>query len=274
MKEEAKEEVKSKDDFSFPMELSTPDQNLHSCILYGLPKCGKTTILSQLKGCLIIDTEEGSDKISGLIKKVPSNLGPVSKMQWLDRFADELIKAGKPYDYVALDTFSEINDWAEWSGTYRYCNSIMGKSFNRELDAFGKPIKGGPLLPPNDDNYESVHNLAEGYGYRWSREDTMRMFEKYLRVAKKCVFYVCHVEDKYIAAKETVDAVIPKQLALTGKLRNILPRKVDAIGYIYNEDGIIKVNFTGNEERVGGNRCKHLQGYNDVLDWDKIFLNK
>ena len=273
-KVEKEEEKKSINDFSFPTELSTPDQDMHSCILYGLPKCGKTTILSQLEGCLIIDTEEGSDKVSGLIKKVPSNLGPVSKMQWLDKFADELIKAGKPYDYVALDTMSEVNDWAEWSGTYRYCNSIMGKSFNRELDPLGKPIKGGPILPPTDDNYESVHNLAEGYGYRWSREDTMRMFEKYLRVAKKCVFYVCHVEDKYIAAKEAIDTVVPKQLALTGKLRNILPRKVDAIGYISNDEGIIKVNFTGNEERVGGNRCEHLRGYNGILDWGKIFLSK
>ena len=272
--EEKQEEKKPINDFSFPTELSIPDQDMHSCILFGLPKCGKTTILSQLKGCLIIDTEEGSDKVSGLIKKAPSNLGPVSKMQWLDKFADELIKAGKPYDYVALDTMSEVNDWSEWSGTYRYMNSVMGKSFNRELDSLGKPIKGGPMLLPTDDNYESVQTLAEGFGYRWSREDTMRMFEKYLRVAKKCVFYVCHVEDKYIASKEAVDTVIPKQLALTGKLRNILPRKVDAVGYVYNDEGVINVNFTGSEERVGGNRCEHLRGYNGKFDWSRIFLNK
>ena len=148
----------------------------------------------------------------------------------------------------------------------------MGKSFNRELDARGVPIKGGPMLKPTDDNYESVHNIGEGYGYRWSREDSLRMFEKYIRVAKKCVFFVCHVEDKYIGQKESTDVVAPKQLALTGKLRNILPRKVDAIGYVYNDEGTIKINFTGNEERVGGMRCKHLLGYNDVLDWNKIFI--
>jgi hypothetical protein len=274
MKEESKEEIKSYEDFSLPIELSIPTQDMQTAILYGLPKCGKTTILSKLPNCLIIDTENGSDKISGLIKKVPNDLGPVSKMRWLEKFADELIKAGKPYDYVALDSFSEINDWAEWSGTYRYMNSITGSSFNRELDQMGRPIKKGPMLTPDDDNYESVHNIGEGYGYRWSREDTLRMYEKFSRVAKKCVFYVCHVEDKYMGQKESVDMVIPKQLALTGKLRNILPRKVDAIGYIYNEEGVIKVNFTGNEERVGGNRCEHLRGYNDVLDWSKIFLNK
>jgi hypothetical protein len=264
-------EKENLDDFSLPTQMSIPEDDMKSCIIYGLPKCGKTTALSLLSNCLIIDTENGSDKISGFIKKVPEDKGPVGKMIWLDKFADELIKAGKPYDYVALDTFSEINDWAEWSGTYRYCNSVQGKSYNRELDATGKPIKGGPMLKPTDDNYESVHNLADGYGYRWSREDTLRMFAKYLRVAKKCIFYVCHVEDKYIGQKENTDVIIPKQLALTGKLRNILPRKVDAIGYVYNEDGEIKINFTGNEERVGGNRCKHIIGYNGKLDWDIIF---
>ena len=265
------EELKT-EDFSFPKGVSTPTVNMQSCILYGLPKCGKTTALSLLKDCLIIDTENGSDKISGHIKKVPMDRGPVGRMQWLNKFAVELLKAGKPYDYVALDSFSEINDWSEWSGTFRYMNSIMGCSFNREKDENEKPIKRGIMLKPTDDDYESVHNVPEGFGYRWSREDTLRVFEKYSRVAKKCIFYVCHVEDKYVGQKENTDMVIPKQLALTGKLRNILPRKVDAIGYIYNEDGVININFTGNEERVGGNRCLHLGGYNGILDWNKIFI--
>lgn len=264
------------DDFSLPTELSIPDTEMKSCILYGLPKCGKTTILSTLPNCLIIDTEDGSDKVQGIIKKVPSDRGPVGKMQWLEKFADELLKAGKPYDYIAIDTMSEVSDWSEWSGTYRYMNSVMGRSFNRELDINGNPIKGGTKLKPTDDNYDSVHNLGEGYGYRWSREDTLRVFEKYKNLAKKCVFFVCHVEDKYVGGGDTriklKEEVAPKQLSLTGKLKNILPRKVDAVGYVYNDDGIIKVNFTGSEERVGGNRCPHLRGYNDVLDWSKIFL--
>lgn len=266
------ETLKKSDDFSFPTELSIPDKEMKSCVLYGLPKCGKTTVLSTLPNCLIIDTENGSDKISGLIKKVPQDKGPVGKMQWLDKFADELIKAEKPFDYVVIDTFTEVNEWSEWSGTMRYMQSVQGSSFNREKDNLGRPIKNGTMLKSTDPDYDSVHNLGEGYGYKWSREDTLRMFEKYMRVAKKCVFFICHVEDKYIGKKETVDLIIPKQLALTGKIRDIIPRKVDAIGYIYNEEGVIKVNFTGNEEKVGGNRCPHLRGYNGILEWDKIFL--
>ncbi len=259
-------------DFDLPTGLSQPTKNMESCILYGLPKCGKTTLLSTLPNCLIIDTENGSNKISGLVKKVPSDKGPVSRMKWLDEFADYLIEQGKPYDYVAIDTLSEVNDWAEWSGTYRYMNSAQGKSFNR-VDG----EKDGVMLKPSDIDYESVHNLGQGYGYRWSREDTIRLFDKYLKVAKKCVFFVCHVEEKFSGGGDNrigklQEQVAPKQLALTGKVKDILPRKVDGIGYVYNEDGQVKINFTGNEERVGGNRCEHLRGYNDVADWSKIFI--
>ena len=82
------------------------------------------------------------------------------------------------------------------------------------------------------------------------------------------------VEDKFLGLKDTTELVIPKQLALTGALRNMLPRKVDAIGYIYNEKGTIKINFTATETTAGGTRAKHLIGYNDVLDWKKIFIEE
>lgn len=256
-------------DFDLPEGLSTPTINMESCILYGLPKCGKTTLLSTLPNCLIIDTENGTNKISALVKKIPEGKGPVGRMRWLEEFADYLIAQGKPYDYVALDTLTEVNDMAEWSGTWRYMHTNQGKNFNRTEDT-------GDMLKPADNDYQSVHTLKEGFGYRWSREDTIRVFDKYMRVAKKCMFFVCHVEDKFVGGGDTrirlKEEVAPKQLALTGKVKDILPRKVDAVGYVYNDEGVIKINFTGSEERVGGNRCKHLQGYNDVADWTKIFI--
>ncbi len=259
-------------DFELPSELSKPTINMESCILYGLPKCGKTTLLSTLPNCLIIDTENGTSKIAGLVKKIPSEKGPVARTKWLEEFADFLIAKGKPYDYVAIDTLSEVDEWTEWSGTYRYMHSIQGKSFNRVDE-----IKDGTMLPSNHKDYQSVHDIAQGYGYKWSRKEMLRIVEKYMQVANKCVFFVCHVEEKFTGGGDNrigklKEEVAPKQLALTGKIKDILPRKVDAIGYVYNEDGVIKINFTGSEERVGGNRCPHLQGYNDVADWNRIFI--
>lgn len=259
-------------DFELPSELTTPTVNMESCILYGLPKCGKTTLLSTLPNCLIIDTENGTSKISALVKKLPEDKGPVGRMKWLEDFADFLIAKGKPYDYVAIDTLTAVDEISEWSGTWRYMHSVQGKSFNRIDEE-----KDGTMLKSDDKDYQSVHNIPMGYGYKWSRDDMKRVFEKYMKVAKKCVFFICHVEEKFMGGGDNrigklQEQVAPKQLALTGKVRDMLPRKVDGIGYVYNEDGVIKINFTGSEERVGGNRCPHLQGYNDVADWSKIFI--
>jgi hypothetical protein len=267
-----KDVIELDNDLVLPTAPHKAEVNMNTCILFGKEKCGKTTALSQLPNCLIIDTERGSNKVEAMSIQVPQDMGPVSKMAWLRRLAEKLVAEGRPYDYVALDTFTEINEWAEWSGTFRYMNSAQGKSFNRVKDKYGNPQKGGDFLDPSSDDYQSVHSLPEGYGYRWSREEVMDIYKRFENVAKKCVFYVCHIEDKYMGNRDTTDLVIPKQLALTGKIRDILPRKVDAIGYVYNEKGTIKVNFTGTEEKVGGTRAKHLQGYNDVLDWSKIFI--
>lgn len=257
-----------------PTEPHEPETNMSSCILFGKEKCGKTTALSELENCLIVDTEKGTCKLKALALQVPETLGPVGKMQWLKKLGNQLLEDGKKYDYIAIDTLSEVNDWAEWSGTYRYMNSTQGKSFNRVKDERGNPIKGGSFLDPQDDDYQSVHTLPDGNGYKWSRDEVLKIFELFGKVARKCVFYVCHIEDKFIGLADAKDQVAPKQLALTGKLRDMLPRKVDAIGYVYNEKGVLKVNFTGDESKLGGNRAKHLRGYNGPLEWSKIFIEE
>ena len=58
-------------------------------IIYGPPKIGKTTILSQLDNCLIIDLENGSDMIDALKVKVNS-------LKELADLGREIIKQGKP----------------------------------------------------------------------------------------------------------------------------------------------------------------------------------
>src|SRR6266404_8731001 len=86
-------------------------------ILYGAPKVGKTTELSKLPGCLIIDLEEGTDYIEALKIKVHN-------MDELEKVATDLRKAvvdGKPaYPFIAIDTVSAMEDWAEVRGTERY----------------------------------------------------------------------------------------------------------------------------------------------------------
>ena len=80
-------------------------QNPKSMLLYGAPKVGKTTALSQLEDCLIIDTEDGANMIEGYVETVKNR--------------EELIKLlkeaqeGHEYKYVAIDTIDRIATWAE-----------------------------------------------------------------------------------------------------------------------------------------------------------------
>lgn len=239
--------------------------NPENMILFGAPKVGKTSIVAQLENHLIIDYEEGSKFIDAVKVTPPEGLGHVGKFKWLKELAAKIREEGKPYSYIIVDTLSEIDNSSEWVGTFNYMNSIMGKSFNRAE-------KGGEMLKPDDPNYASVHTLADGYGYRWSRNALMDIYDTLSGLGKICTIFICHLGEKYLA-KPTGTEVVNKFIDLTGKAKDIIARKADCVGYVYNEEGEVMVSFKANEDRMGGNRAKHLAGFQGKLEWDKIFIN-
>lgn len=254
--------------------------NPRNMILFGLPKIGKTTILSKLPNHLIVDLEKGTGFIKSRKLKVPENLGPVAKFKWMREVAESIKANNYPYDFVIWDTLTEVDEWSEWVGTFKYMNSIQGKNFNRynENDHPKDNEKWGEKLPFNHPDYASVHTLKEGYGYRWSRNEMMDLYNDICDLGKVCTIFVCHVTDAVIGSKEEVKRegkdIITKQIALTGKVKDNVARKVDAIGYLYNKEGEINISFKNNEDKVGGIRGEHLrslQGYEGPLDWNKIF---
>jgi hypothetical protein len=237
--------------------------NPETLILYGKPKVGKTTSVAQLKNVLIIDVEKGSAFIEGMIMQPPENKGPVGKFKWLKELAATIKEAGKPYDYVAIDTLSQLDTDAEWVGTFNYMHSPTGKKFNRDSN--------GNILKPTDPGYESVLTLGNGYGYRYTREAIMDIYDTLKDLGKVCTIFICHVADKMIANKNGEEVMI-KDLALVGKTRDVIPRLSDAIANVWNEEGELMISFIGDNEKIGGVRAKHLLGYKGKLDWNKIFI--
>lgn len=239
--------------------------NATSMVIYGKPKVGKTTVLAKLSNCLIIDTEKGSAFVDGMIMSPPEHYGPVGRFVWLKDVAKKIKESGRPYDYVAIDTLSQLDVDAEWVGTYNYMNSISGKKFNRD--------SSGAMLKSDHPDYESVLTLGNGYGYRYTRDAIMDIYESLKDLGKVCTIFVCHVADKMIANKAGEEVMI-KDLALIGKTRDVIPRLCDAIGNVWNEDGKMMISFIGNNEKIGGVRAKHLLGYSGELDWSKIFIKE
>ena len=248
--------------------------NPESICIYGKPKVGKTTVLSELPNNLIIDTERGTAFIDGLVMQPPEGTGPVGIRTWLKDVAKKIRDEGRPYDYVSIDTLSQLDIYSEWWGTWDYMHSIAGKKFNRKTDDLGNLVYGQDgksiMLRPDDPTYESVLTLANGYGYQHTRSAFMEVFDMLKGLGKNCTIFVCHVADKMIGEKNG-EQVMVKDLALTGKLRDMLPRIVDATANVWNDDGKMMISFKGNEEKLGGVRGKHLPGYVGPLDWNFIF---
>ena len=108
-------------------------------LLYGAPKVGKTTMLSKLNDCLVVDTEQGGNMLEGYFHSVNS------KEELLQFYAEAA--EGHEYKYFALDTVDKIVTWTE-------------KDVCREFDI------------------ESINDLPFGKGFGLVRERVMNNIKK------------------------------------------------------------------------------------------------
>ena len=207
--------------------------NPSTLLLYGAPKVGKTTMLSQLDDCLIIDTEKGSRMIEGYIQEVNSR----------DELIETLIaiKESKDvkYKYIAIDTIDKVAEWAE----RRVCE---------------------------EESVNSIADLAFGKGYGLVREKVAKTISHFKEVAEHLII-IGHRKVAY-AVTEGNPIVIPESLDLTGKLKNVIMAGCDAIGYVYRDDKEnLMVSFKANDSIEAGSRCPHLKGQEVKFEWKNIY---
>ena len=204
-------------------------------LLYGAPKVGKTTMLSQLNDCLIVDTEKGSRMLEGYIAEVNTR----------DELIDTLIELKESkdvkYKYVALDTIDKITEWAE----RRVCE---------------------------EENVRAIGDLAFGKGYGMVREKVVQTIEAFRNVTEHLII-IGHRKVAY-AVTDGSTIVIPESLDLTGKLKNVIMSGADAIGYVYRNEDELMVSFKANEAIEAGSRCPHLKGKEMKFEWKNIYKEK
>lgn len=232
-------------------------------LIYAEPKAGKTEFCLALPNSLLLDLEDGSDYAEGTKLKV-------SNLQELNDVGGQIIREGRPFDYIIVDTATELESWCEADATQMYKDSIIGKNFKES----------------------SVLSLPKGSGYHWLRMSYGKWFNALRSLPKKGLIVLAHVKDKMIVDKKGRE-VSSSDLDLTGKLKQITCSKADAIGYLFRKsNGQINNGIVGEdiwlsfkaEDINTGNRPKHLQG--EILmskvvdpriekikvDWDKIYL--
>ena len=214
-------------------------------IIYGPPKIGKTTVLSELENCLIIDLEDGSDMVDALKVKV-------SSLDELTEVGKEIMKNNRPYKYVAIDTISKLEEWCEEDAKKLYMATPMGKNFEQKNPGM------------------SILSLPNGGGYLYLRIAYKKWIERLNKLADH-VILVGHLKDKMLEKKGKEVAV--KDLDLTGKIKQITCANADAVGYIYREDDETMISFNSLEDVTAGSRCDHLKGQTMPLEWSKIFID-
>lgn len=208
-------------------------------ILFSLPKVGKTSSLSQLENCLIVDMENGSNYVSGYIVKA-------STWQDLREIAKELCNTTHNFKFVALDTVTALEEISLDLACKLYQNTQMGR--------------GWEYKTPTD-----ILKLPNGSGYLYTRE-AMQTIIGWFEKTELNLILVGHTKDKMIT-DSAMEEMTVKALDLSGKISNILSAKSDAIGFAYRdpEENKVYINFGANTSIICSARPAHLNGKKILL---------
>lgn len=204
-------------------------QDPKNLILYGVPKIGKTSLLSTLDDNLIVDFEDGSDYVEALKVKVHS-------VKDINDLCKSIKEANYPYKFITIDTVTALEEFAKPYALKLFKSSPLGANFL------------------GDDILQAPH----GAGYGFLRDAIQKIIDKLGSCAPNLIL-VGHVKDKSIVSMgESQDSNI-KELDLTGKTGRILAAKSDAIGFVYRDnDSNLCINFETNGEASAGARPEHL----------------
>lgn len=236
-------------------------------ILYGQPKCGKTTIAADLttkpefgKWLLLSLEPKGGDYVDAVQISVPDLCSKegITPLQAIKVIGEEIIKQGKPYDGIIIDTVTKLEEMSNSLACTLYRNSPMGAAW------VGTDVK----------------TLPQGSGYLYLRKAYFQLSE-YIETWATNVISIGHLSAKLV--NKDGEEGSSKELDLTGKLSSLVCSKADAIAYVYREDEKTMLNFTNSEGLVCGSRCAHLRGEsieiassdsddNITTYWDRIYL--
>ena len=226
-------------------------------VIFSKPKAGKTTVLSQLENCLILDLESGSDYVDAIKMKATS-------LDEIKAIGKAIKDAGNPYDYIAIDTITALEDMCIPYAEELYTRTPMGK---------GWPTEGKA-------KYGSILNLPNGAGYPYLRDAFVKVID-YIKTWAPRTILVGHVKDTLL--EKNGSNFNSLDLALTGKLKLITTSNSDAIGYLFRRGNKNILSFKTTDEISCGARPEHLRNQEIeiselvdnqvVVNWDKVFID-
>lgn len=240
--------------------VKSESQNPKKLLIYGRPKIGKSSLIAGLENNLSIDLEKGHTYLDSM--RVEANS------------LEELIEIGKSikasndkegkniYKYISLDPIGKLEDYAWTLALKNYKNSLVGKNFAGDTNAFKQLPKGA------------------GYPYLWEAFEKLYNFFGELT---DHLILIAHLTRSAVADKETNTEIEATDINLTGKLKVFVASDMSAIGQILRKGNQSILSFkVAPTDLVSGSRCKHLANNEIVVaektedgftyHWDKIFV--
>lgn len=204
-------------------------------LVYGQPKIGKTTLLSQFPDPLLIDLEGGAANISGYVVK-PNNLDELSEL-----ISELEGPAGRKFKTIGLDSIDVVYDWIE----EETCLDLS-KKFKMKIDQIGEA--------PNGTDWAEARKRLLGFVHAW-------------RALGKTIVFIAHA--KSVMSEKGSIVQKARTIDLPGKLAHRFPAKVDHIAFCYaekerdvrNKVTITRwISFQPYEDLEAGSRCRELEG--------------
>lgn len=198
---------------------------------------GKTTAVSFLPNCLIIDLESGSDQVSAMklnLKRIAAeqNISLLTALkQTIDAIKEGNVKKGDyVYDYIVIDPITTFEKLAEDRALFTLKNSTIGKGM----------IKNGETLN------NVIADLPSGGGYKWLYQAFEELYSAVQGLARNCIIWIGH--SKQGSLLKNGQSMEAKDLAITGKIKIDFLRDVDCCGYLWREGNQLKISFKQDEK--------------------------
>lgn len=224
-------------------------------IIYGRPKSGKTSALTQLENNLIIDLEGGSTFIDAMAIQC-RNISDLGEAAQAIRAKNKEV-GHNFYNHITIDNATRLEEICLSYAATLYRQSPVGKNW-----------KG-----------DDVRTLPNGSGYFYIRQAVRKVIDMFKELCDEFIL-VGHVKDVQI--DNNGEELSEMALDLVGKLSAIICGEADAVGLVYRKGNETHISFKGGDGSIKEARAPHLRGQDIVIAegnddgsittyWDKVY---
>lgn len=229
------------------------DYNPRLMVLFGKPKCGKSTLMASLENNLIIDLEDGYRALDVMCVQARSAADIFQIKALIDQKNQE--NGGKNfYRFITIDNATRLEEMSLIYAAALYRKTSVGQSWGYKKDRIGNILmeNGQKVIDPKAD----VRQLPNGAGYLYLRQALKEMVNMFKPLCDTLIL-VCHVKDKQI--KKNDEETTEMTVDLAGKTGDIICGEADAIGYVSRQDKKTILSFKGGDNNIRGSRPLHLR---------------